>query len=177
MIITQPILSPKKGYIEVELNGQRTYCNISTGLTIEEEQSFSEQQKKKELEISLECNQVITSGIDVETTVGIEHFSLEETDQINLTNAISAIAQGATMYPYHANGQLCRMFSAEELQDIVQASTEFIVYHTTLCNHLLTWVRRVTTIEELQQITYSIDNLPEDLALNMQNVLTASASI
>lgn len=134
-------------------------------------------QQEKEMELSATCTQTIVVGIDVETTQGIEHFSLTETDQINLTNATLAINQGATAYPYHADGQMCRMFTAEEIQDIAQTAIEFKIYQTTLCNHLLTWARRVTTIEELQQIAYSADNLPEDLALNMQNVLAASASL
>lgn len=141
------------------------------------QRQFIEAQESKISELSQSCNQTITSGINVETTQGIEHFSLEETDQINLTNAILAVNQGATAYPYHADDQLCRMFTAEELQDIAQTAIEFKVYHTTLCNHLLTWARRVTTIKELEQITYSADNLPEDLALSMQQLLTASASI
>jgi len=34
----------------------------------------------KEKEISNSCNQAIISGMDVTTTVGVEHFSLQETD-------------------------------------------------------------------------------------------------
>lgn len=36
-MITKPILPPKKGYVEVEVNGIRTYRNTETGLLIEEE--------------------------------------------------------------------------------------------------------------------------------------------
>lgn len=152
-----------------------TWTSVDLPDTSHEE--FLQAQQEKQMELSNQCNQTITSGIDVETTQGIEHFSLTETDQINLTNATLAINQGATAYPYHADSQMCRMFTPEEIQDIAQTAIEFKIYQTTLCNHLLTWARRVTTIEELQQITYSADNLPEDLALNMQNVLTASAAI
>lgn len=37
MEITKPILPPKKGYVEVEIDGVRTYKNVETGLLIEEE--------------------------------------------------------------------------------------------------------------------------------------------
>lgn len=37
MAITKPILPPKKGYVEVEVNGKRTYRNIATGVLIENE--------------------------------------------------------------------------------------------------------------------------------------------
>ena len=50
---------------------------------------------EKEAEISTACNAAIVAGMDVETTQGAEHFSLQETDQINLTTAYNAILSGA----------------------------------------------------------------------------------
>ena len=125
-------------------------------------------------ELSSSCNAAITAGMDVETTQGTEHFALEETDQINLTTALSAVQSGAAGYPYHADGQLCRMFAAAEIQAIAAASVKHKLYHTTLCNHLLIWARRAETREELSGITYSADGLPEDLAANMAAVLAAA---
>lgn len=131
----------------------------------------------KEAEISDACNAAIVAGMDVETAQGTEHFSLQETDQINLTTAYNSVISGAANYPYHADGQLCRMFTAEEITAISTASISQKLYHTTLCNHLLTWVRRAETAEELGSITYSADNLPEDLAANMAQVLAAATAI
>ena len=128
----------------------------------------------KEDALSAECNAAIVAGMDVETSQGAEHFSLQETDQINLTTALSAVQAGAAGYPYHADGQLCRMFSAAEIQAIAQASIEHKLYHTTLCNHLLTWARRAETAEELTGIAYTAEGLPEDLAANMAQVLAAA---
>ena len=125
-------------------------------------------------ELSSSCNAAITAGMDVETTQGMEHFSLQETDQINLTTALSAVQSGAAGYPYHADGQLCRMFTASEIQAIAAASVKHKLYHTTLCNHLLAWARRAETKEELSGITYSAIGLPEDLAANMASVLAAA---
>lgn len=132
---------------------------------------------QKEKEISNSCNLAIINGIDVETSEGEEHFSLEETDQINLTTAYNAVLQGTTQYPYHADGKMCRMFTAEEITAISLASISHKLYHTTLCNHLLTWIRRTETKEELDKITYSTDNMPDDLLQNMIQVLAASQSI
>ena len=36
-MITVPMLQPKKGYVEVEIDGVRTYRNVETGVLIEEE--------------------------------------------------------------------------------------------------------------------------------------------
>lgn len=128
----------------------------------------------KEDELSAACNAAIEAGMDVETSRRTEHFSLQETDQINLTTALSAVQAGATGYPYHADGQLCRMFSAAEIQAIAQASIEHKLYHTTLCNHLLTWARRAETEDELDGITYTAEGLPDDLAANMAQILAAA---
>ena len=99
---------------------------------------------------------------------------MQETDQINLTTALSAVQSGAAGYPYHADGQLCRLFTAAEIQAIAAASVKHKMYHTTLCNHLLTWARRAETKEELSDIAYAADGMPEDLAANMAAVLAAA---
>lgn len=139
--------------------------------------TLEELRADKEAEISAACNAAIVAGIDVETFQGIEHFSLQETDQINLTTAYNAVISGAANYPYHADRQLCRMFSAEEITAISTAAISHKLYHTTLCNHLLTWIRRTETKEELDKITYSTDNIPDDLLQNMIQILAASQSI
>lgn len=139
-----------------------------------EAKNFTRNQQDKLVALSTTCNQVITDGMDVETTEGTEHFSLEETDQINLTTAVSAIEQGAKGYPYHADKKLCRMFTAEEIKSIAESATAHKLYNTTLCNHLLILARRATTTAELDAITYSADCLPIDLAENMKKVLAAS---
>ena len=145
--------------------------------TIEEEPDdrlLDEIRSDKLAELSASCNAAITAGMDVETAQGTEHFALQETDQINLTTALSAVQSGAAGYPYHADGQLCRLFAAAEIQAIAAASVRHKLYHTTLCNHLLTWARRAETREELSGITYSADGMPEDLASNMAAVLAAA---
>lgn len=142
--------------------------------TEREIKNFTRNQQDKLVTLSAACNQTITGGMDVETTEGIEHFSLEETDQINLTTALSAIEQGAKGYPYHADKKLCRMFTAVELKAIAKKATAHKLYHTTLCNHLLILARRATTTAELDKITYSADCLPPDLAENMKKILVAA---
>lgn len=125
----------------------------------------------KENYVSNACRQAILAGIDVETSQGLEHFSLKETDQLNLNTALSAIQEGADSYPYHSDGNLCRIFSAYEIITVVNASAEHKLYHTTLCNHLLTWIRRAESIDELNSIVYSEDCLPEDLTKNIKEIL------
>lgn len=141
---------------------------------VTDDRSLDQIRADKLTELSTACNAAITAGMDVETTQGAEHFSLQETDQINLTTALSAVQAGAPGYPYHADGQLCRMFTAAEIQAVAEASVQHKLYHTTLCNHLMTWARRADTKDELSGITYSADGLPDDLAANMEAVLAAA---
>ncbi len=124
--------------------------------------------------MSAACNAAITAGMDVTTTQGTEHFSLQETDQINLTAAVTAVQQGAAGYPYHADGELCRMFTAAEISAVGEASIAHKLYHTTYCNHLFAWIRRATA-SELAGITYGAE-LPDDLAASMQALLTQAGS-
>ena len=131
----------------------------------------------KETELSSACNAAIVAGMDVPTTQGTEHFSLQETDQINLTTAYNVVVSGVPQYPYHADGKLCRMFTADEIKSISAASIQHKMYHTTLCNHLLTWARRAETAEELAGIAYSADNLPADLAQNMAQIMAAEQNV
>ena len=165
------VWSPEREeYIKgIAYNGEYTIEDVP------DDRPLDEIRADKLAELSASCNAAITAGMDVETTQGTEHFSLQETDQINLTTALSAVQSGAAGYPYHADGQLCRLFTAAEIQAIAAASVRHKLYHTTLCNHLLTWARRAETKEEISGITYAADGLPEDLAANMAAVLSAAA--
>ncbi len=78
--------------------------------------------------------------------------------------------QGASGYPYHLDGQLCAVFSAEDIRRLAQAALVHKLYHTTYYNHLAAWVRRCEDIAEVQAIIYGAE-LPEDLAANMQMIL------
>ena len=158
-----------------ELVKREAYNGEYTIEDVPDDRPLDEIRTDKLAELSSSCNDAITAGMDVETTQGTEHFSLQETDQINLTTALSAVQSGASGYPYHADGQLCRLFTAAEIQAIAAASVRHKLYHTTLCNHLLTWARRAETKEELSGITYAADGMPEDLAANMAAVLSAAA--
>lgn len=146
-------------------------ANISEWLTIARKREVDELLPGKLAEITAACHAAIVNGCTVTVTGGsIEHFSLEETDQINLNAAYSAVEQGADGYPYHADGQLCRIYPAADIIAIATAATAHKLYHTTYCNHLLMWARRATSADELTTIFYGA-TLPEDLATNMAQVI------
>lgn len=137
--------------------------------------SLEDKRAAKHAEISAASEAAIYAGMDVETTQGIEHFSLTEKDQINLTTAKNAVDKGAAAYPYHADDARCRIFTADEITAISQASVAHIIYHTTYCNHLFDWIRRADAAE-LAGITYGAE-LPGDLAAHMQEILTQAGMV
>lgn len=137
--------------------------------------SLEEKRAAKHADISAASEAAIKAGMDVETTQGIEHFSLQETDQINLKTATDDVKAGAAFYPYHADGELCRIFTAAEINAIGEASKAHKLYHTTYCNHLFDWIRRAD-VAELAGITYGAE-LPDDLAAHMQEILTQVGAV
>lgn len=134
------------------------------------EEALEAVQSAKLAELSAACSQAIIAGCDVELSAASGHISLTAEDQINLTAALNAVEQGAAGYPYHLDGQLCAVFSAADIRQLAQAAASHKLYHTTYYNHLAAWVRRSETTEEVQAITYGTA-LPEDLAVNMANIL------
>lgn len=126
-------------------------------------------------EINSACTCAIHAGVDVETTQGVEHFSLTENDQINLSSVYQQAQSGSPAVLYHADGKLCRMFTAAEITAIMTAATMHKTYHTTYCNHLHVWINRCDSVDELQTISYGVA-LPEDLQANLDGVLGAIQS-
>lgn len=130
------------------------------------EQPLEQLKQSKRDEISNACEQTIINGIDVNG----EHFSLTYNDQINLSALYEQAKQGITNLLYHADGQLCRPFTADEIINLMTKATEFKVYHTTYCNHMFAWINRLETADEINVITYGAE-LPEDLQNHLNEVL------
>lgn len=123
--------------------------------------------------LSTICNTTIKNGCDVTLSDGkTGHISLTDEDQINLTTAVGAINQGAKSYPYHLDGQLCTIYSAEDILTMGKAATAHKLYHTTYYNHLAAWVRRCETEKEVESIEYGAE-LPDDLKANMNSIIQA----
>ena len=135
---------------------------------------LAEVQKDKLAEINAACDAAITAGCDVTLSDGTAgHISLTQEDQINLTTAQAAVQGGATGYPYHLDGELCKIFAAADILTMASAATAHILYHQTYCNHARIWVKRCTAVADVQAITYGTA-LPDDLAQHMASILAAA---
>jgi len=127
--------------------------------------------EKKITEMANQCQALIYAGIDVELSDGTKHFSLEPNDQTNIDSMWSTITLGAKEYPYHADGEQCKMFTATDIMTLYVAYKSYVTQQVTYNNFLKIWINRETDNATIANITYG-DDLPSDLAAEMQNILT-----
>lgn len=122
----------------------------------------------KQAEMGADCTAAIYAGVEV----GGKRYSLTEHDQTELMAQLANVKEGAPAVPYHAGGELCRMYPAEEFAEVAQAATAHVLYHRTYCNHLNAWVKQAE-LAELDGIFYGVD-LPDELAQSMAAILAAA---
>lgn len=97
------------------------------------------------------CQTIIENGIDI----GNDHYSLSSNDQINIMKLESQARLNMDQsFPYHADGQLCRLYTAEEIIGIASAATSWVLYWTTYYNHLKSEVVAMTTSDEVINVKF-----------------------
>ena len=131
----------------------------------EVEPSIEALRETKLQEVGAACSAAIYAGIEVDGA----RYSLTEHDQTEIMAQYTLVKEGAQAVPYHADGELCRMYPAEEFGALAQAATAHVFAHRTYCNHLNAWIHRAG-LEELAGIVYGAP-LPEDLDQHMMEIL------
>ena len=98
-------------------------------------------------EFSKICQQTIENGADIvfdeadaENTT--EHFDFTTEDQANINSMFNAVLLGATEYPYHSKGNICKVYTKDQISKIyitMQAAvTGQISYYNAMKNYLET---------------------------------------
>ena len=123
------------------------------------EPTLDEVKTDKIKEISQACEQTIFNGVDVALSSGeTKHFSLKIEDQMNLNGLVSQVSLGNIKaedgVPYHADGEICTMFSIADFTLVANMASAFKVQQTTYCNHLMSYVKSLADIKEVQGVTY-----------------------
>ncbi len=119
-------------------------------LTIES--TLEEEKQRKIIEMMSYSQTTITNGIDYNN----KHYRLNTTDQINLTTLGALAAQGQSV-PYHADGEICSIYTAEEMNGLIAAASKFIIYHTTYFNLLKHQILNLDAIEEVKAVYYGVE--------------------
>ena len=113
-------------------------------------------------EMSIACNETITKGFDVELSDSeSHHFSLTTQDQLNLITLSSMALAGDNDIPYHADGELCKYYTAEDINTIVSAATAFKTYHVTYFNSLKAYIMTLAKIEDVINVEYGSE-IPDE---------------
>ena len=125
--------------------------------TFQEEPTIEAVRKLKLQELSNICNQTIENGFDTTLSDNVSHhFSLTTQDQLNLISIGQMAANGMEMIPYHADGEICKFYSPDDINNIIEAATQYKIYHTTYYNALKNYVNSLDDINTIQQIEYGV---------------------
>lgn len=112
-------------------------------------------------EMSKACRTAIENGFDIVLSdSNTHHFSLTTQDQLNLM-AIASTIQTQDMIPYHADGELMKYYSSEEMKQIIMAANKHKDYHTIYYNALKAYINSLDTLEQIAAITYGV-TLPDE---------------
>ena len=113
-------------------------------------------------EMSYVCNQIIINGFDVVLSDGKQyHFSLTTQDQLNLITLSSMVASGETQIPYHADDELCRFYSAEDINTIITTATQFKTYQVSYFNTLKMYINSLKRKKSVAAVQYGMA-IPEE---------------
>ena len=130
----------------------------------------------KVAEMNAVCNQVIENGVDVFLSDGdVYHFSLTTQDQLNLITLQSMIMAGETLIPYHADGELCRYYSVEDISVVMNSATAHKTFHVTYFNSLKVYINALEDMTTISAVQYGME-IPEEYQSDILKSLYASMS-
>lgn len=138
--------------------------------------------------LSNSCNEKITNGAEV--TLSDESkktFSYSIEDQANVSEMFNAIVMGAASYPYHANGEGCKMYSAKDIVTIYSALTALKTSQVTYYNQLREYAKTLEFVPDIQSIVYgqeltgsyldTYNELMQNATTEMQKVLSRVSTL
>ena len=148
------------GGLEVENIPEEVKANCTTfkymdGEFIKDTSIELEQVKSVKLEeLSTACANAITAGFDVDG----KHYSFFVEDQTNIL-AWAEQAKAGNSVPYHADGELCRVYTAAEFLQIVGVATYYKVSQQTYHNCLKQQVLAMIDVDAVKTVQYGITEL------------------
>ena len=166
------------GDIDVEeIDGIMTVTHWEPGIIPGQEPSavLDRTKQSKLAEISKSCEDYIYAGTNVtlpdNTT---EHFTYTLADQSNISEMFTAIMAGATEYPYHADGEICKIYTKEQIVTIYGTLSLFKTEATTYHNSLKAQINAMTDADAISAIKFKETELTGEYLTNY-NEMMASA--
>lgn len=109
-------------------------------------------------EMSNICHEKITKGIRLVLSDNkLHNFELSIEDQINLLEIKYLIDKGETSFIYHETDCLCKEYSLEDMQKIIDTSLKHKQKHLNYFNKLKNHINKLQSINEITAIEYGIE--------------------
>ena len=137
--------------------------------------TVEEAKPAKIAEIKQVCESYIYAGTDVTYSDGTtEHFTYTLVDQSNISEMFTAVMAGATEYPYHADGEICKIYTKEQIIAIYGTLSLFKTEATTYHNSLKAQINAMTDADAISAIKFKETELTGEYLTNY-NEMMASA--
>ena len=126
-------------------------------------------------EISKSCEDYIYAGTDVTLPDNtIKHFTYTLADQSNISEMFTAIMTGATEYPYHADGEICKIYTKEQIVAIYGTLSLFKTEATTYHNSLKAQINAMTDADAISAIKFKETVLAGEYLTNYTEMMTSA---
>lgn len=130
---------------------------------------------EKITEIKKDCEEYIYAGADVTYADGIkEHFTYTLADQSNISEMFTAVMAGATEYPYHADGEICKIYTKEQIVAIYGTLSLFKTEATTYHNSLKAQIKAMTDAEAISAIKFKETELTGEYLTNYTAMMASA---
>ena len=165
-----------------EITNKSAYDGIITALNQEQEVSNNAEDARENVmdlefirsgkikEMSNECDQIITRGLDLELNAVKGHFSFTEQNQMYINLLAVRANNGDTLLPYHADDEVDTIFSKEDIVKLKEAMDYHVMHHRVYLNSLQIYINSTKDIDELNNVTYGV-NIPEEFRSEVLNQL------
>ena len=154
------------------------YCN-QYGYTYLEipftSETLSTIKSTKLAEISKSCEDYIYAGTDVTLPDNtIKHFTYTLADQSNISEMFTAIMAGATEYPYHADGEICKIYTKEQIVTIYGTLSLFKTEATTYHNSLKAQINAMTDVDAISATKFKETELTGEYLTNYTAMMASA---
>ena len=137
--------------------------------------TVEEAKHAKIAEIKQACESYIYAGTDVTYADNTaEHFTYTLADQSNISEMFTAIMAGATEYPYHADGEICKIYSKEQIVTIYGTLSLFKTEATTYHNSLKAQINAMTDADAISAIKFKETALTGEYLTNYTEMMTSA---
>lgn len=126
----------------------------------------------KIIELTTACQNIILNGIDYNG----KHYTYNYSDQNNISNLVQMAKTTGMDVPYHADGDLCELYSPSEIYAIYIAEEINVTKNTTYLNQLKAYVDTLEETDDVNNIVYG-QELTGEYLKNLNDIMDHSQKI